>query len=218
MWRLVFPCSLYLQPPANQSHSACITSFVRMKYMIAFSKSYDPTCKPHVPSAQLLECPTSAGLPLANPKLPGEYMDLILWSLIEELTALFCGCLPALWPLLSLIAPRLLSGASSRPLDRSPLARPTDHPHRPKGFLPIRNSRGRPPIHDADIETQIDPFQDVRLEEGIEHRRPEMAYSIRALSGAGFPMLHNEIRIKIVRPFRPSVYRDSTISQAPSLF
>ncbi|KAH8895309.1 hypothetical protein GQ53DRAFT_838976 [Thozetella sp. PMI_491] len=59
---------------------AFVTSMIRLKYMITFSKSFDPTW---------------------------DYEDLILWSLIEEISVLLCGCLPALWPLLKIISPSI---------------------------------------------------------------------------------------------------------------
>jgi hypothetical protein len=39
----------------------------------------------------------------------GDDVDVVIWSLIEEFAAILCGSLPAVWPLITRLAPRLLS-------------------------------------------------------------------------------------------------------------
>ncbi|KAH8893658.1 integral membrane protein [Thozetella sp. PMI_491] len=53
---------------------ACITSMIRMKYLIKFSSSLDSTW---------------------------DNVDVVIWSIIEVFSALLCGSLPAIWPLIS---------------------------------------------------------------------------------------------------------------------
>ncbi|KXH68259.1 integral membrane protein [Colletotrichum salicis] len=51
---------------------ACIASMVRLKFLVSYSPSYDPTY---------------------------DYQEIVLWSAIESSTAITCGSLPALRPL-----------------------------------------------------------------------------------------------------------------------
>ncbi|KAH8881221.1 hypothetical protein GQ53DRAFT_848384 [Thozetella sp. PMI_491] len=61
---------------------ATVTSMIRLKYLVKFSRSFDSTW---------------------------DNVDVVIWSLIEEFAAILCGSLPAVWPLITRLAPRLLS-------------------------------------------------------------------------------------------------------------
>ncbi|KAH8901503.1 integral membrane protein, partial [Thozetella sp. PMI_491] len=56
---------------------ACVTSMIRIQYLVRFSSSYDTTW---------------------------DNVDIVIWSVIEGFTALLCGSLPAIWPLVSRFA------------------------------------------------------------------------------------------------------------------
>jgi len=54
---------------ANQEHSACVTSIVRLKFLSDFANSFDATW---------------------------DQTDVVKWSLIEELVAVLCAWIPSL--------------------------------------------------------------------------------------------------------------------------
>ncbi|EGY13935.1 uncharacterized protein VDAG_00617 [Verticillium dahliae VdLs.17] len=68
---------------------ACVTSMVRLKYMVSFANSSDPTW---------------------------ENVDIVIWSIIEVTCAIICGSLPTLRPLLQKVPGLLSSGRTSSSL------------------------------------------------------------------------------------------------------
>lgn len=59
--------------------SACITSMIRMKYVVQYSTTFDATW---------------------------DNVDIVVWSSIEQFSAMLCGSLPALRPLLAGVIPK----------------------------------------------------------------------------------------------------------------
>ncbi|KAK0126803.1 hypothetical protein ONS95_008382 [Cadophora gregata] len=74
---------------------ACITSGIRLKYLVAFATSKDPTYLP----------------------LTGDNSLPAIWSFVELCVALICACLPAMRALLSRWLPAIFDLASQSTLD-----------------------------------------------------------------------------------------------------
>ncbi|KAF9872490.1 integral membrane protein [Colletotrichum karsti] len=76
---------------------ACITTMVRLKYLVTFSSTFDTTW---------------------------DNVDIVIWSIIEEFCAILCASLPALRPLLQKV-PRIFSTrrATTKTLSTSPSRR-----------------------------------------------------------------------------------------------
>ncbi|KAJ0325595.1 hypothetical protein COL5a_007406 [Colletotrichum fioriniae] len=70
---------------------ACITTMVRLKYLIRFSSTFDTTW---------------------------DNVDIVIWSIIEEFCAILCASLPALRPLLQKV-PQLFSSNKTNTKDKS---------------------------------------------------------------------------------------------------
>ncbi|KAG7054311.1 integral membrane protein [Colletotrichum scovillei] len=70
---------------------ACITTMVRLKYLVMFSSTFDTTW---------------------------DNVDIVIWSIIEEFCAILCASLPALRPLLQKV-PQLFSSNKTNTKDKS---------------------------------------------------------------------------------------------------
>ncbi|KAK1702386.1 hypothetical protein BDP67DRAFT_496971 [Colletotrichum lupini] len=70
---------------------ACITTMVRLKYLVMFSSTFDTTW---------------------------DNVDIVIWSIIEEFCAILCASLPALRPLLQKV-PQLFSSNKTNTKDQS---------------------------------------------------------------------------------------------------
>ncbi|WQF86326.1 Putative extracellular membrane protein, CFEM [Colletotrichum destructivum] len=70
---------------------ATVTSMIRLKYLVQFSNTYDTTCKP----CRL--CLASQVSDATDTK-KGDNVDIVVWSIIEEMCAIICGSLPPLRP------------------------------------------------------------------------------------------------------------------------
>lgn len=71
-------------------HSACVTSIIRLKYLVEIARSLDETCKL---SAVVLPFTVRK---LTNLTSTGDNVNPLIWSIIEVHTALICACLPSL--------------------------------------------------------------------------------------------------------------------------
>ncbi|KAF6833674.1 hypothetical protein CPLU01_05395 [Colletotrichum plurivorum] len=140
---------------------ACITTMVRLKYLITFSSTFDTTW---------------------------DNVDIVIWSIVEEFCAILCASLPALRPLLQKV-PRLFT--TQRPtvktISTSPSRRSMLHNHGKDKFHeipeppdPADDDSPSTPIDIADEmaaradgkrqflinkDTQIDPRKDVELQQ-----------------------------------------------------
>src|SRR5579871_4501747 len=85
-------------------HSACVTSMIRLKYILAFGNSYDSTCKHAILPQSLTNLLTFD---------VGDDVDVVIWSMIEEHTAVICCCLPSLRPLLVRWIPGVFKSATT---------------------------------------------------------------------------------------------------------
>lgn len=76
------------------SHSSCITSMIRIKYLVTFSRTYDTTCvfPFNIESAIVHEANISSSL-------AGDNVDVAIWSLVEVFSAIICGSIPPCRPL-----------------------------------------------------------------------------------------------------------------------
>jgi hypothetical protein len=70
---------------------------VRLKYLVGFGNSFDSSCKCAPANTAVIELTIH----------PGDEVDVAVWSMIEEYTALICACLPSLRPLLVQYIPSL---------------------------------------------------------------------------------------------------------------
>ncbi|KAH7303145.1 hypothetical protein B0I35DRAFT_365508, partial [Stachybotrys elegans] len=91
---------------------ACITSMVRMKYVVQYSATFDATW---------------------------DNVDIVVWSAVEQFSAILCASLPALRPLFIAIVPnfirkqRNVEGQGTEQSTMQPQTRPKDAPGRPMG-------------------------------------------------------------------------------------
>ncbi|KAI8308507.1 hypothetical protein K4K61_002525 [Colletotrichum sp. SAR11_59] len=85
---------------------ACITTMVRLKYLVMFSSTFDTTW---------------------------DNVDIVVWSIIEEFCAILCASLPALRPLLQKV-PRLFTTnrATTKTISTSPSKRSILHHNKDK--------------------------------------------------------------------------------------
>ncbi|KAM0285966.1 hypothetical protein ACHAQH_001154 [Verticillium albo-atrum] len=74
---------------------ACVTSMIRLKYMISFANSVDSTW---------------------------DNVDIVIWSILEVTCAIICGSLPTLRPLLQKVPGLLTSGHTSSSLYGGPFS------------------------------------------------------------------------------------------------
>ncbi|KAH6997440.1 hypothetical protein EDB80DRAFT_585674 [Ilyonectria destructans] len=79
---------------------ACVTSMIRLKYLINFDNSLDETW---------------------------DYVNVIVWSVIELSCALACASLPALWPLVKKIPGILSTVRGSKPRDTTDFSNRESH-------------------------------------------------------------------------------------------
>ena len=93
--------------------SACITSMVRIKYMVAFSKTYDTTCT-FIGSSSY--CASDERDLMSNLLCVGDNVDVIRWSLIELLSTIVCGSIPPCRPLITRFISSLASTAATSSL------------------------------------------------------------------------------------------------------
>lgn len=84
---------------ADQIHRACVTSIVRLKYLIDYVHSKDPTCKHLQPRL-------SYKRNLTLPK--DDHAMAAIWTLLEMSIAIICSCLPAIRSLLSHVFPSVV--------------------------------------------------------------------------------------------------------------
>ncbi|KAH6971483.1 hypothetical protein BKA56DRAFT_557341 [Ilyonectria sp. MPI-CAGE-AT-0026] len=79
---------------------ACVTSMIRLKYLVNFDNSLDETW---------------------------DYVNVIIWSVIELSCALACASLPAVWPLVKKIPGILSTVTGSRPRDTTDFSNRESH-------------------------------------------------------------------------------------------
>jgi hypothetical protein len=75
---------------------------IRLKALLSFGNSIDPTCKPPAPPTKplfiyMLTCVT------------GDYVDAVTWTSLELAIVMICACLPAIRNLLIRFYPRTFS-------------------------------------------------------------------------------------------------------------
>ncbi|KAL6412504.1 hypothetical protein AUP68_03707 [Ilyonectria robusta] len=98
--------SLYVSPVSLTQEllayfiSACVTSMIRLKYLVNFDNSLDETW---------------------------DYVNVIIWSVIELSCALACASLPAVWPLVKKIPGILSTVTGSRPRDTTDFSNRESH-------------------------------------------------------------------------------------------
>jgi hypothetical protein len=75
--------------------SGCIISMVRLKSLLSFGNSIDPSCK--------FPIPQTTRSPLIDHS--GDYVDAVAWTSLELAIAMICGFLPAIRNLLIRLYP-----------------------------------------------------------------------------------------------------------------
>ncbi|KAH8752324.1 integral membrane protein [Hyaloscypha sp. PMI_1271] len=82
----------------------CVVSMIRLKSLLSFGNSLDP-------SSNLL---------------PGDYVDVVIWTIAELAVAMVCSCFPAMRNLLMRIYPRAFLSSIRHTNDKTPASIPQD--------------------------------------------------------------------------------------------
>jgi hypothetical protein len=109
---------------------ACLTSMIRLHFIVKFANSSDPTCAPQ---------PSQLSSETAN-KRPGDNVDAVIWSTLEVSVATVCACLPAIRALLSRSLPSLFDTSNISSYNSQGSQKDNSSPHLDPGNLTVLNT------------------------------------------------------------------------------
>jgi hypothetical protein len=88
---------------------------IRLKSLLSFGNSLDPTCKASQPNFESMSQP-----------IIGDYVNVVIWTIVELAVAMVCSCFPAIRNLLMRIYPRAFLSSIGNMEDKPPGTVPWD--------------------------------------------------------------------------------------------